>query len=57
MGADFYISSKICTSFLMTVPESSSGWMLSFMSKNQSQVFYDEDIWDVHLVEDKGYHR
>ncbi len=56
MGADFYISSKICTSFLMTVPESSSGWMLSFMSKNQSQVFYDKDVKE-HFLRDKGYHR
>ncbi|PAV85494.1 hypothetical protein WR25_23493 isoform B [Diploscapter pachys] len=43
-GEDFYISSKLCSSFLMTNPESTFGWFLAFFSKQNNHVYFDHDM-------------
>ena len=55
-GEDFYISSKLCSSFLMTVPESTFGWFLAFFSKRDDHVYYDHEMltWKGRY---SGFHR
>ncbi|PAV70472.1 hypothetical protein WR25_19390 isoform G [Diploscapter pachys] len=55
-GEDWYISSKLCSSFLMTVPESTFGWFLAFFSKRNDHVYYDHDILP-YLIRFTGFHR
>ncbi|RCN52315.1 hypothetical protein ANCCAN_01355 [Ancylostoma caninum] len=37
---DFYLSSQICGSFLISAAASTFGWWLAFFSANQSSVYY-----------------
>ncbi|KHJ81260.1 hypothetical protein OESDEN_19054, partial [Oesophagostomum dentatum] len=40
---DFYASSELCSSFLMTAANSTFGWWLAFFARDQNSVFYLND--------------
>lgn len=42
-GTDFYLSSQVCRSFLITAVTSTFGWWLAFFSTNQDAVYYVTD--------------
>ncbi|CAJ0603093.1 unnamed protein product [Cylicocyclus nassatus] len=41
--SEFYISSRLCKSFLLSAPTSTMGWWLAFFAKGQNNVYYYKD--------------
>ncbi|KIH66290.1 hypothetical protein ANCDUO_03382 [Ancylostoma duodenale] len=48
---EMYISSQLCSSFLISNAMSTFGWWLAFFSKNQDSVYYTNDQRDSVLME------
>ncbi|CAJ0603136.1 unnamed protein product [Cylicocyclus nassatus] len=56
--SDFYISSRLCKSFLLSAPTSTMGWWLAFFTKNQNSVYYYKDrrnVEDYKMLTDEFY--
>ncbi|CAJ0603137.1 unnamed protein product [Cylicocyclus nassatus] len=62
--SEFYISSQLCKSFLLSAPTSTMGWWLAFFTKDQQAVYYYKDrrkARDYKMLSDefflKSWHR
>ncbi|PAV57920.1 hypothetical protein WR25_23824 [Diploscapter pachys] len=44
IGEDLYLSSKICSAFLISTSESTFGWFLAFLVQNQEKVYFRHNM-------------